>query len=44
MTQQQADTYREDVRKEYNMLVQRATAANTVNIHSLLSNDVIERK
>lgn len=28
MTQQQADTYREDVRKEYNVLVQQAAASN----------------
>ncbi|XP_062616625.1 uncharacterized protein LOC134278330 [Saccostrea cucullata] len=28
MTQQQADTYREDVRKEYNLLVHQASAAN----------------
>ncbi|XP_078329048.1 uncharacterized protein LOC111115901 isoform X2 [Crassostrea virginica] len=37
MTQQQADTYREDVRKEYNMLVQRATAANTEQNDRFLS-------
>lgn len=32
MTQHQADTYREDVRKEYNILVQQAASSNMVNI------------
>ncbi|XP_048750738.2 uncharacterized protein LOC125662546 [Ostrea edulis] len=43
MTQQQADTYREDVRKEYNVLVQQAAASNMAATMNLPRGEQNER-